>query len=138
MKAHTKTIDTLVVHHSASPLSTTVADIKEWHLARGWDAIGYHWVVTAHGLLEYTRPITMMGAHAFGHNSGTLGVCLIGDNTTETDQWTIAQVTALQRLWMSLFVVFPEIDIVGHRDLTDGTLCPGIDVRPMMLGPSAR
>ena len=135
MKAHTKTIDTLVVHHSASPLTTTVADIRKWHLARDFDEVGYHFVITSHGLLEYTRPIHMQGAHARGHNNGTLGCCLIGNNNEPENRWRREQVFALQRLWTALRDALNLTEVTGHRDLASSTECPGVDVRPMLLGP---
>lgn len=136
MNRHTMEIDRLVVHHSASPLSTTVGDIEKWHVdERGWDAIGYHWVITRLGFLEPTRPIIYQGAHARGFNDGSLGVCLVGNNTEEANCWTELQVEALAELWLALRTAIPDLEVHGHRDLASGTECPGVDIRPMLLGP---
>lgn len=38
----------LVIHHSASNAGDhTWKDIKSWHLAKGWDDIGYHYGITS-------------------------------------------------------------------------------------------
>ena len=37
-------IDKIIIHHSASPIGTTVEQIDQWHKARGWTGIGYHFV----------------------------------------------------------------------------------------------
>ena len=136
MKAHTIPIHTLVVHHSASPLTTTVEDIKRWHVEEnGWDDVGYHYVVSQAGILHACRPLHVQGAHAYGHNDGTIGVCLIGHNPHESSRWTREQVFALQELYMHFRRVIPGIGLAGHRDLTDGTECPGLDVRALLFGP---
>ena len=73
----------IVLHHAAAPKSTTVEDIKRWHLEKGWRDIGYHWLITdapdspvgpqmhigrAHNLDDRWEPWER-GAHAKGHNS---------------------------------------------------------------------
>lgn len=136
MNVHTQPISRLIIHHSASPLSTNVDDIRRWHVDdNGWDAIGYHFVVTGLGLVERTRELRFQGAHARGFNDGSIGVCLIGNNTEESNRWRREQVYALQRLGISLRHVFGDLEITGHRDLASGTECPGVDVRPMLMGP---
>ena len=137
MKPHTQDITRLVVHHSATSVDdTTVDDIRKWHVIdNGWDAIGYHWVITGLGILHYTRPITMQGAHAKGFNNGSLGVCLIGNNEEQENRWRREQLYALHSLWLAISRVIKDLDVYGHRDITDRTVCPGIDIRPLLLGP---
>lgn len=136
MRAHTLPINRLIVHHSASPMRTSVEDIERWHVQdNGWDAIGYHWVVSSVGIITSTRPIHCQGAHAIGFNDGTLGVCLIGNNTEEQNRWTRNQVVALNELLSSLETLIPGIEAWGHRDLATGTECPGLDVRALLYGP---
>ena len=40
-----RSINAIYIHHSASPKSTTVEQINQWHLDRGWAGIGYHFVI---------------------------------------------------------------------------------------------
>lgn len=140
MNPHTLPIELLVVHHSASSPTTTPVDIRRWHVQEnGWDDVGYHWLITSLGILVQARPIIYQGAHARGFNNGTLGVCLIGNNTVENQGWNSAQVETLQRLWLACRTIFGhDLDVVGHRDLAAGTECPGVDVRSLLLGPNAR
>ena len=43
-------VSKIYVHHSASPkASTDTARIRRWHLDRGWNDIGYHWVIEHDG-----------------------------------------------------------------------------------------
>jgi len=125
----------LIVHHSASPLTTTLGDIEEWHREKGWDGCGYHYVIEMHGGIRVGRSLPKVGAHA-RPNTGRIGICLVGDNTDEFEKWTHAQVESLLRLYLSLRVVWPGLPVYGHRDVNAGTECPGVDVRAMLLGPS--
>jgi hypothetical protein len=68
----------VIFHHSLSR-DVTADTIREWHLARGFDDIGYHAVIHPDGRLEPGRNLEMVGAHARGRNHDSLGVCLTGD-----------------------------------------------------------
>jgi N-acetylmuramoyl-L-alanine amidase len=116
----------LVVHCSDTPdddhLDAT--DIHKMHLGFGWDGIGYHAVVTRNGTIERGRPEYWVGAHVYGHNSESLGVCLIGRS-----DFTPAQIDSLiliLREWKSRY---PQAEIRGHCDFdnTEKT-CPNFDV----------
>src|SRR5690554_4720623 len=70
----------IVIHCSDSRASRDIraAGIQRWQLQRGWRAIGYHWVIRRDGTVEAGRPEQEPGAHVAGHNSRTIGVCLVG------------------------------------------------------------
>ena len=43
-------IERLYVHHSASPShATTIDRIDGWHRDKGWDGVGYHFVIHSDG-----------------------------------------------------------------------------------------
>jgi hypothetical protein len=53
----------LVVHHSASPLTTTFEDIERWHIEdREWKAIGYNLVVESSGMYRSGRALPRVAA----------------------------------------------------------------------------
>lgn len=119
-------VERLVVHHSASSrVSTTLEWIEGWHRAKGWDGVGYHWVIEDDGVIRAGRPVPSTGAHVRGHNDSSLGVCVVGDNTREEHRWNDAQKDALRRLVAACRVVWPGIPVVRHADVGP-TLCPGI------------
>ena len=85
-------IEYLVVHHTATPLSTTVEELRRMHVdERGWKDIGYHWVVRVNSrgiaLTEEGRPQDgddhlepwEYGAHVRGSNSMSLGIAVVGN-----------------------------------------------------------
>ncbi len=129
-----------VVHHSASPLRTTVADIRKWHVdERGWSDIGYHRIIAKDGTRYVGRPVGRGGAHVRGKNGQCYAVCLVGNNLKRRSKWTPHQWVALRELWEAARIVFPGIILCGHRDLVrpGATECPGLDIRRRLLGTRA-
>lgn len=123
----------IIVHCSATPEGKdfTVADITKWHKARGFNTIGYHYVIYRDGSVHTGRPIEQIGAHCQGHNADTVGVCYIGglasDGKTPRDTRTLAQKDALVNLLLSLKHKYPSISwIRGHRDFANKA-CPSFD-----------
>lgn len=131
----------LVVHCAATPadMDVGVKEIQRWHLERGFFAIGYHKVIRRNGKVEDGRPIDRPGAHAQGFNDLSLAVCLVGgckrgeggalvtDNNFTPEQFEA--LAAVLRAWKQ---VYPNAQIVGHRDLpsTHAKLkdCPSFSV----------
>ena len=71
-------IEYFVVHHSAGNKNLTIEDINKEHQALGWTCVGYHAYILPDGTIQYGRPTCYQGAHAYGHNDESLGVCLAG------------------------------------------------------------
>jgi N-acetylmuramoyl-L-alanine amidase len=119
-------INYLVVHHSASPANRgdDAETIHGWHIEKGWDGIGYHYVILPSGDIQAGRPEFWEGSHAKSHNHESLGICLIGNHV-----FKVEQLSALRGLLDRLIKKFPFAKIVGHSDLNPGTQCPGFNVR---------
>lgn len=116
----------LVVHCSASPDDECIGarEIHEMHLGFGWHGCGYHRVICRDGTVEQGRPEYWVGAHVYGHNEESLGVCLIGCNS-----FTDAQMASLQQQLQEWQARYPAALIVGHCDFpeTEKT-CPNFNV----------
>ncbi|MBD8875448.1 N-acetylmuramoyl-L-alanine amidase [Roseibium polysiphoniae] len=132
-------IDTIVIHCSATPdgRPVSVATIRKWHMDRGWNDIGYHFVVGLQGEIWPGRPVEAKGAHVRGHNSHTIGICYVGGVTNDgklspKDTRTPQQKAALDALIRGLLVDFPAITtICGHRDFPGvRKACPCFDAVP--------
>lgn len=132
-------IDTLFVHCAATPNGKrfTAANIDQWHKERGFRRdpsligyqqpkllhIGYHFVIQIGGAVETGRSKREIGAHAVGHNTTSIGICMIG-----TDRFTAAQWASLKALVESLCKELPGIKRVrGHNEVSAKT-CPGFSV----------
>lgn len=122
MAKRTKT-DWIVLHCSATrgiQASIGANDIRQWHKAKGWKDIGYHYVIKRDGTLESGRVLDEIGSHVQGHNANSVGICLVGglDNTTwkPVDNFTAAQWKTLTSLVARLVKIYPTAKVLGHRD----------------------
>lgn len=140
-------VNYIVIHCSATKAGQpfTAADIDRWHKSRGWAGIGYHYVIDLDGTVELGRPCNVPGAHCYGFNKVSIGICYIGglnENGRPADTRTPAQKKALRILVRHMQSSFPDAKVVGHRDLSpdvngDGIIerwewlkeCPCFDVR---------
>lgn len=84
-----------VIHHTASH-DVSVWTINKWHKARGFNEIGYHYLIRKNGTIEKGRDINKKGAHAKGRNH-YIGIALTG-----YDKFTDAQILALKSLIQQL------------------------------------
>lgn len=125
-------ITEIIVHSTATPkgMNATAQDIDRWHRQRGFDCIGYHYVILRNGQIERGRSVELAGAHCKGHNSNTIGVAYVGglnENKQSADTRTGAQQIALHVLLRDLVKQYPTIrKISGHRDYCN-TACPSFD-----------
>lgn len=141
----------LAVHCSATPPSQDIGEveIREMHLAKGWDDIGYHVVIRRDGTKEYGRPFDVRGAHVKGFNSNSLGICMVGgvnENGNPEDNYSPEQFTSLLEVLDALHILFPNAKAKGHRDFFpdlngDGVIdeqdwlkdCPCFDVHAFLV-----
>lgn len=114
--------DEIVLHHAAG--TGSVKDIHNWHInGNGWAGIGYHFYVRKNGEVYSGRPVNAVGAHTYGENSHTIGICFEGNFENET--MSDAQKNAGAELVAKLRKDFPTVKRVsGHRD-HNSTACPG-------------
>ena len=125
-------IEDIIVHCSATREGADfhATDIDRWHKQRGFNKIGYHYVVDLDGSIEGGRAESEIGAHCQGRNSRSIGVCYIGglsaDGKTAKDTRTDAQKKALEQLLRHLVRKYPQATIHGHRDYAQKA-CPSFD-----------
>ncbi len=124
----------IVIHHSDSDYGSA-AIIDKWHRDRGFDELGYHFVIgngtnTADGQIEVGQRWTKQkwGAHDNAmdnrFNEHGIGICLVGNfNNTRP---TAAQRKSLIKLVVYLMETYkiPPSHILGHGE-TKVTQCPG-------------
>ena len=107
--------------------------IHEAHLEKGWDGIGYHFVIgngngMGDGEIEptYRWREQMHGAHAgkTEYNQHGIGICLVG-NFQETHP-SSAQLASVKRLVATLKHEYkvPSENVIAHKDVK-ATACPG-------------
>lgn len=136
----------IVLHHSASDSgNANVFDVE--HRARGWDGLGYHFVIDngkggLDGQIEIGErwKLQKWGAHTGNtpsneYNNYGIGICMVGDFTNSMP--TRAQLTSMKQLVLELMAKYdiPPENVVGHRDAPGAnTQCPGETFHTYMEG----
>lgn len=127
----------VVAHHAKAPdvspsasvdqERTAVRGIERHHVeTNGWKAIGYGFLVCPSGRAYEGRGFGMVGAHADGVNSKSLGICFVIDG--DAHELTPAAITTFRALvseGIRRNAVASGYTLKGHRDVNIDTRCPG-------------
>ena len=116
-----KSTERIILHH-ADAKSCSAEDIHRWHLNNGWSGAGYHFLVRKDGKIYRLRPEDKVGAHAYGSNYNSIGICFEG-NFMEEDM-PAEQIKAGQELVAYLKNKYNITTVQAHRDVC-ATSCPG-------------
>lgn len=132
-----RTIDEIIVHCTATEagLDFAVETIDKWHRDKGYDEIGYHFIIHPDGRIERGRDINKAGAHCYGHNAKSIGIAYIGGlrNGKAADTRTIQQQLALAHLILILEEIFPTIKKVSGHNEYSNKACPCFNVRQWLI-----
>jgi N-acetylmuramoyl-L-alanine amidase len=127
----------IVIHHTASPsevylsgkmVPVDVNMIRVWHKTKGWNDIGYNFVIMPDGSCQDGRPLNSAGAHCRAGNRNTIGVgvCLVG-NFSEIDVPEIqlnGLVSKVLKLMKDYNLNIKDVEL--HREVPGAaTECPG-------------
>jgi N-acetylmuramoyl-L-alanine amidase len=120
-------VNRIIVHCSATAddLDVDAYTIRKWHLDRGWNDIGYHYVIRRDGTIEEGRPEGVPGAHTKGFNHDSIGVCWVGDKYVGWWQYISLLHTCADLC--NKYGVKVE-DVTGHYEYTDQKTCPNLDM----------
>lgn len=140
----------LVIHCTATPEGREVSqsDIRRWHTdpvskgGRGWKQVGYTDLIHLDGTVERlvqnnedaeVDPWEVTNGAA-GYNSVSRHIVYAGgvakDGKTAKDTRTLEQKRALVKYVRDFHERFPQIRIVGHRELPGvKKACPSFDVQ---------
>ena len=138
-----KTIDAIIIHCSATRAGQDLRakDIDRMHRARGFNQIGYNFIIDLNGIVENGRPLSIDGAHCntkgfseSSYNKHSIGICYEGgldELGKPTDTRTASQKETLRRVLGELKGLYPEAKIVGHYQLSANVhkACPCFDAR---------
>lgn len=118
-------VTNLIILHHAAAKSCTAEDVHRWHVGNGWAGIGYHYLVRKDGTIYRGRPEDTVGAHAYGANSHSIGVCFEGNYQVEQTM-PAAQLAAGQALVADIKRRWGITKVIGHKDVAGSTTdCPG-------------
>jgi N-acetylmuramoyl-L-alanine amidase len=127
----------IVIHHTASPSEVYLSGkmvpvdanmIRVWHKTKGWNDIGYNFVIMPDGSCQDGRPLNRAGAHCRAGNRNTIGVgvCLVG-NFSEREVPEIqlnGLVSKVLKLMKDYNLNIKDVEL--HREVAgSATECPG-------------
>ncbi len=142
----------LVIHCTATPegREVTSAEIRHWHTdpkskgGRGWNQVGYTDMIHLDGKVERmvannedacVDPWEITNG-ASGFNSVSRHIVYVGGvgkDGKSKDTRTAAQTKSLTDYVRDFHHRFPQIRIVGHRELNPHKDCPSFDVQKWLL-----
>ena len=94
---HTEKLDTLT--NKPVDGDSTAERVHKWHIEHnGWAGIGYHYLIRKDGMIEQGRLPEMIGAHVYGHNDNSIGICLAGNYNKGVGKPTKAQLQSTKEL----------------------------------------
>ncbi len=124
---------TVAIHHSAIPLDTneTMPSVQDLHMdINHWADVGYHYVIDKNGIVYEGRDIHVRGASVAGYNTGTIGVCVMGN--FEVDIPLEIQLTKLQQVVNWLAVTYTLTHLAAHGEFNPESVCPGKNMWPYL------
>jgi len=113
-----KATERVIIHHSASNIGNAKM-VNDWHTERGFQCIGYHYVIPREGRFEIGRKLQLIGAHAQGRNLDSIGICVVGN--LQNYPMTASQEAELTRLYHDLCRLYGKrLAVECHHEQ-----CPG-------------
>jgi len=119
----------IIIHHFGGTDKNPLADtsnqtfeiVRDYHISKGWENIGYHYVIEKSGKVTQGRPDLYHGAHTIGYNHNSIGVALDGnfDSTLPSKEQVVALTLLLKNLQTKYTV--QTTDIVPHRKFANKT-----------------
>ena len=131
--AKRETTDTIVIHCTQTPpgMDVDVDKVTQWHKERGFDTIGYHYLIKRDGTLQEGRQQDEVGAHAVAVNGTSIGVALAGGGNADKgweNNFTPIQFETLKSILLKLKDKYNIEKIIGHYQVEASKECPSFDV----------
>lgn len=116
-----------VFHNSGVTVRQNIEIIHNYHKnTRGYAGIGYHLYIRRDGKIYKGRPEEMIGAHAYGANSDSVGVCFEGN--FDEEEMTQEQIASGKEIVAYLRNKYGNIEFTEHRKVCN-TSCPGANFK---------
>jgi hypothetical protein len=129
----------VVLHHSGNSGERDPIEVETKHMVdRGWDDVGYHYMITPSGSVFEGCYLTLKGSHVEKANSRKIGILMMGDFEhqwwdAKDDKPFAAQIAAAESLIQTLKKKFSTLSrLGGHRDYKPGTVCPGAELYKLL------
>ena len=130
-------IDKIIIHCSATKPdhNCDAEEVRGWHKRKGWSDIGYHYFIKLDGTIENGRPFEKVGAHCYGENTNSIGICYAGGldlDGTPKDTRTEEQKKAIRLTIEVIQHILTEegmaATVHGHNEFSNKA-CPSFNVQ---------
>jgi hypothetical protein len=139
MGSATRDISEIIIHWSETFANANINGKQLTQLTGAGDN-AYHYIIKRDGSVERGVPIKSAGNHTKGHNSYSIGVCLIGGVAAATEDQglnerksasnlTRAQYNTLYQILRVFFTQYPGGQALGHSEIDNDEDDPGFEVR---------
>ncbi len=112
----------LVVHCTATPVTTTIESIKRyWKDVLKWKNYGYHYIIRRDGEIVLITPEENIANGVAGNNRHSIHISYIGGidaNGKVLDNRTEQQKESMYNKLLELAKKYPDAIIRGHRDFS--------------------
>ena len=135
-KAPERKVTQVFLHCSASDKEVQgeelVALITDWHLARSFSTIGYHFVLDKTGAILPGRDLETIPAAQKGHNTDTIAICAHG--LVFEEHWPkSAQAGAVINLCAMISTAYDGLmSYWAHNEVNPQKTCPVFDHRALL------
>lgn len=129
-KKPARMVSRVYVHCSASdePSHDDPRVIRDWHRARGFSAIGYHYVITKDGGRHRGRSLEKQPAAQKGHNTDTIAICVTG-----LKHFSARQMQSLLKLCIEIDVAYDgNVTFHGHCEVNAHKTCPVFEYKAVL------
>jgi len=131
-KKPNRAIDRIFIHCTATEnrAYNTIEGIRNDHVNhKGWNDIGYHFLITKDGVIHSARNLEKSPAAQKRHNKKTIAICLAG---LRKELFTSAQYDSLKKLSIEINnAYFKQVSFHGHCEVARKA-CPVIDYKKVL------
>ena len=134
----------LILHHSEATYSHDIEEVRLWHTlpkppkgtdpipgvhGNGWRDVGYQYFIRKDGERQKGREEWVRGAHCWGYNGQSIGVCMEGNFDVEVPTYEqILEFLNLSTYIMKKYPIITPDKIRGHRECRSRKTCPGTNI----------
>lgn len=134
-EAPRRCINRVFLHCSASEAAVHNAElvrlIRGWHENRGFNDIGYHFVIDRQGAILAGRPLDKTPAAQKGNNMNTIAICVHG--LRFDDPWPVtAQAASVISLCGQIHQAYRGIVAFWPHNAVSNKACPVFDVDKLL------
>src|SRR5258705_11663774 len=102
-------------------------DVQNLHMDQNkWADVGYHYGIDGKGTIYEGRDIHVRGSSVAGHNTGTIGIVLMGD--FDHEEPAQEQLASLLTLVQWLTTAYHLTHFAGQSEVSPATAFPGANL----------